>query len=76
MNVHCDFSGRTLDLNLCNASRIQLFLQKFTDFVIRDQVVCEGFAISEPARIPIFDDTDTETVRINFLAHTTPSYLT
>ena len=49
---------------------IMLFLQKFTDFIIRDQVVCEGFAISEPARIPIFDDTDTETVRINFLTHT------
>ena len=71
-------SGRihsALDLDLGDASVLQLSLQLSADLVILDEVIAEILLGGKPAAVPVFNNADTNAVRIYFLAHCFPSLL-
>ena len=74
MDVDSYFICETLDFNLRNACCIQVLLNELTNVVIFYQRIAEVRLIRKPAGIPIFNDADTETVRINLLAHNSTSW--
>ena len=56
----------------CAACCAQLLLEHLAEVVILDEGVTEVSFLREPAGIPILDYANTDTVRINFLAHNLP----
>ena len=69
MDEHLDLLVAPLDLDLGNTGGIEGLLQELTDLLILDQQVTDLIVASIPARVPVFDDTHTETVGIDFLSH-------
>ena len=64
-----NFLGSTLDLDCRNTCILQQVLQVLTDVVVFHEEIAKDIVLCEPTGIPILDYADTETVRINFLAH-------
>ena len=74
VDVDSNLICETLDLDLRNTCCIQVLLDELTNVIIFYQRIAEVRLIRKPAGIPIFNDADTETVRINLLAHNSTSY--
>ena len=73
VDVDSNLVCETLDLNSRNACCIQVLLDELTNVIIFYQRIAEVRLIREPTRIPILNDADTKTVRINLLAHNSTS---
>ena len=58
-----------LDLDLGNASSVQLLLQGLADLVILNEGVAEFLLRGKPAAVPIFNNAHAHAMGINFLAH-------
>src|SRR5699024_7468987 len=59
-----------------DAGVLEQSLQLSADLVILHQVIAEVLLGSKPAAVPVFNNADTKSVRINFLAHLFTSSLT
>ena len=69
VNEHSYSVVVAFDFDLRNAGREQALLEIASQIVIGNKSIAEGFILLEPSRIPVFNNTDTKTVRINFLTH-------
>ena len=69
VDVDADPLGVALDLDLGDACGRQRLEQILANLIIRYQRVAEGGLIGIPAGFPVFDDTDSQTGRIDFLSH-------
>ncbi len=69
VNGHTDAFRRTLDNDARYRRFSQFFSQELTHFKIAVQVVSEFFGISEPGRVPGFNNTQSNTIRMYFLTH-------
>ena len=69
MDEHFNARIVTFDFNFRNAGKLEVFFEIFSDVIVGNECIAENFVFSEPSRVPIFDYTNTETVRINFLTH-------
>ena len=69
VDIDADLRAVALDLDVRDACRIQSLLQVLTDLVVLNDQVTDLLVTGIPAGIPIFDDADTQAVRINFLSH-------
>ena len=69
--VHCDMRilGRTVDLDTADRRLTQLLLQEVAHLKVRHQKVGVILAVRIPLRRPVGDDTETDTIWINFLTH-------
>ena len=73
MDGHLDPVGRTLDLHLGHAGGIEPFLERPADL----QVLVEQqrvVTLRKPSGIPVLDDPEPQTQRIDFLTHVYPSF--
>ncbi|MNV93466.1 hypothetical protein D3C71_1881620 [compost metagenome] len=69
VNSHTDALRRTLDNDARNGSFRQFLNQELTNFKVAVQVVSEFFGIRIPSRVPRFDNTQANTIRMYFLTH-------
>ena len=60
--------GSSLDFDFCNSCAVQFFLEVCSDLMIFYQIISE-VSFSIPFRIPVFNNTDSQAVWINFLSH-------
>ena len=63
------FCGISFDLDGGNTGRIKILFQILTNFVIFYDQVSHFIRSCIPSGIPIFNDTNTESMRIYFLSH-------
>ena len=69
MDENADAVTASLDFDLGDTGCIECLLEIFTKVVVLYQKVTEGTVFGIPAGIPTFYNADTQTVRIDFLAH-------
>ena len=74
-NKPLDEALAILQYTLKDAGVLQLSLQLSADLVILDEVIAEILLGGKPAAVPVFNNADTNAVRIYFLAHCFPSLL-
>src|SRR5699024_6222398 len=62
------------DLDAGDTGVFEALLEELTDLVVFYQGIAEGVAFRVPAGIPIFNNANTKTVRVYFLAHSLPPH--
>ena len=60
--------GSSFDFDLSNTCAVQFLLQVCADVVVLYEVICE-ITLGIPFGIPVFNNTDSQAVWINFLSH-------
>ena len=69
VEVDADNGVVSFDLDTRHAGCVQGLFQEFTDLLVFHDQVADLLVAGVPARIPVFDDTHSETVGIHFLSH-------
>ena len=72
VDEQADLGAVTLDLDGGNAGGIKGLLEVLADLVIFDDQIADLLFSCVPSGIPVFDNADTQAVRINFLSHLSP----
>ena len=69
VDVDSNLFSESLNFDLRNTCSVQALLDEVTYVVVFYQCIAEICLVRKPARIPILDNANTQTVRIYFLAH-------
>ena len=69
MDIDTNSLGVAFDLDFGNACGIEGFEKVFSYLIIGNERITEGSFVCIPARFPIFNYTDSQTGRIDFLSH-------
>ena len=69
VNKYSDSGCVALDFNLRNAASLEFVQNVLSDVVVGYESIAELFIFLEPSGIPVLYNSDTKTVRINFLTH-------
>ena len=72
MNVDFDLRVVPLHLDLGDASGVELVLQVLADVIVLHNQVAHLIGTGIPARVPVLDHANAQSMGINFLSH---SYL-
>ena len=65
--------GSSFDFDFSNTCTVQFLFQECSDVIVFHQVVSKVF-FCIPFGIPVFDNTDSKAVWVNFLSHDYPPY--
>ena len=69
VDENADLRGASFDFDFRDAGGVEQILEVFADLEILDEEIADLFVLSVPSGIPIRDDADAQTVRINLLTH-------
>ena len=74
VDINANLRGIALYLDGGDTGGIEGLLQKLTNFVVLDDQIADLFLACIPSGIPVLDNADAETMRINFLSHNSASF--